>query len=273
MHTAQIDPNGFDVELDGKPAGLLDLFPDWGVHDRLAVVLAEEYAGLGASLIIQAGIVSFFEAKPERRTTAPAYAETFLFHAGGKFGDHSAMDVFPIRKEVFLPPNDPYALLAAINDRAITRLVVPEGALGDDAILEAVAPTTWTDRASARDRLISCFEYSPSGKVANPDVVLRGHDAQLESNAAWILTMPDTIPGTEAYYRQPEYLAKLGHSVPEDASRWADTARTRQFEVPDEIRARVAAEHQVIDGKSAFTEQTYRRVSTDDALRRLATVY
>ncbi len=273
MHTAQIDPNGFDIELGGRSGGLKDLFPGWGTHDRLAVVLTEEYAGLGASLIIQASIVSFFEAKPERRTTAPAYAETFLIHAGGKFGDHSAMDIFPIRKEVFLPPNDRYALLAAINDRAITRLVVPEGALGDDAALEADAPTTWTDRASARDRLVSCFEYSPSGRVSNPDVVLRGHDEQLESNAAWVLTMPDTIPETEELYRQPENLERLGHSVPADADRWGVTARSRRHEVPDEIRARVAAEHTAIDGQKAFTEQTYRRMSTDDALRRLATIY
>src|SRR5699024_8419346 len=39
----------------------------------------------------------------------------------------SPMDVWPARREVFLTAGDPYALLAAITDRAITRLLLPEG--------------------------------------------------------------------------------------------------------------------------------------------------
>ena len=77
-------------------------------------------------LLIQLAVLAFYESVPARRGTPPRYPEIYLFHAGGRFGDFNAFDFWPPRKEVFLPA-DPAMVLEALNDRAITRLAVPEG--------------------------------------------------------------------------------------------------------------------------------------------------
>ena len=64
----------------------------------------------------------------------------------------------------------PQALLEAINDRGITRLVVEDGA---PRRLEL-------DRggvASARGRIVTCLAYSPSGRVRDGDVRIAGNDS------------------------------------------------------------------------------------------------
>ena len=54
-------------------------------------------------------------------------------------------------------------MLRAVNDRAITRLVVEEGEPRDPDL----GPE---ERASARARITSCLAYSASGRVAGADV-------------------------------------------------------------------------------------------------------
>jgi len=54
------------------------------------------------------------------------YPDYFLFHVGRPLGDHARLDIWPRRKEVVVP-EDPQGVLDAINDRAITRLVVEDG--------------------------------------------------------------------------------------------------------------------------------------------------
>ena len=76
-------------------------------------------------------------------------------------------------------PDDPEAILEAINDRAITWLVVPEG---DSAAPPrdrepAAAPQDREALASARDRIVASFSYSPTGRVAeHGDVRIAGNE-------------------------------------------------------------------------------------------------
>ena len=59
--------------------------------------------------------------------------------------------------------DEPQEILEAIDDRAITRLVVEDGPPDETALdPEAVA--------SARGRIVTCLAYSPTGRVAEPDV-------------------------------------------------------------------------------------------------------
>ena len=64
--------------------------------------------------------------RPERRGPNGIYPEIYLFHVGGRHGDHSPYDFWPARKEVFVDA-DPREVLDQINDKGITRLAVPDG--------------------------------------------------------------------------------------------------------------------------------------------------
>src|SRR5918999_121287 len=111
MHTgSQIYPSGFEIDADDRQ-GLDALLPGRHRLDRFGIVVAEPFGALGASLLIQACVANWFESRPQRRDTAPAYPEIYAFHLGGPHGDYSAFDFWPPRKEVFVAANDPVAVL------------------------------------------------------------------------------------------------------------------------------------------------------------------
>ena len=126
MHTArQLDAAYFGITVDGVPSSREDVFPEWGVHDRLGVVVDRPLGATGASMLIQLAITAFYDVKPSRREVT-LYPEIYLFHVGGRHGNHAYYDVYPPRKEVVVA-DDPAEILEAINDRAITRLAVVDG--------------------------------------------------------------------------------------------------------------------------------------------------
>jgi hypothetical protein len=128
---------------------------------------------------VQLAITAFYDLRPARRTSAPQYPEIYLFHVGGRYGNHSFFDYWPPRKEVFLD-NDACAVLSAVNDKAITRLVVADGKP------TPAAYDPW-EPAAAGDRISSAFAYSASGWVANADVRLSSRNERAEVNATMTL--------------------------------------------------------------------------------------
>jgi hypothetical protein len=92
------------------------------------------------------------------------------------------LDVWPSHKEVVVG-NDPEDLLRAINDRAVTRLLV-EDRNARESTFERES------LASARDRIVTSLAYSADGRVGTPDVSVAGNavtesyvDAVLDSSA------------------------------------------------------------------------------------------
>jgi hypothetical protein len=189
MHTArQLDRSHFAIRVAGKDADRDAVLPDWGRLDRLGVVITEPFGAVGASHLIQLVITAFYDAVPSRRDGDPGdlenrlavYPEIYLFHLGGRQGDHSSFDFWPGRKEVFLGDAGPRQVLDAINDRAITRLAVPERTPQPFA-------HEFKEPNAARERIVGCFAYSPSGKVESPDFEIEGLDPATEENPASIL--------------------------------------------------------------------------------------
>ena len=158
MHTAeQLDRSMFSVRIVGQKADRSDVFPDWMATDRLGVVVWQPFGAVGASHLIQLAITCFYDLRPERRGPNGVYPEIYLFHVGGRHGDHSPYDFWPARKEVFVDA-DPRDVLDQINDKGITRLAVPDG---------SAVPATHRpkERETALDRIISAFAYSPTGQT------------------------------------------------------------------------------------------------------------
>jgi hypothetical protein len=119
--------------------------------------------------LILAAVTSFYDVQRERHGPDGffIYPDYFLFHVGARWGDHGMLDVWPSHKEVVVN-DDPEELLRAINDRAVTRLLVEDR--------NAREPTFERESlASARDRILTSLAYSADGRVAAPDVSVAGN--------------------------------------------------------------------------------------------------
>jgi hypothetical protein len=247
MHTAtQLSPEMFSLTVGGENASAEDLFPDWHIYDRVGVVIHEPLGGLGASLLMQAATALYFS---HLRSVGQEfnYPELYTFNVGRRFGDLSVFDVWPGSREV-LVDSDPLAVLQAINDRGITRLVVPE------------TPPTQVDypfpeRTGAHTRIKSSFAYSAAGQTENADVTIAATDPATEENPRHTLDILS-------------YVNQYRSSDDADTCRWLRHVDARLSEVSDEDRrAASAARAALLD--DGFATETYRRLSIDDALRRL----
>jgi hypothetical protein len=247
MHSSrELRSSSFEITVGRREVRLVDLFDGFGEHDRLGLVIRRPCGGVGASALITATITAFYDLHRARSPDFFVYPDYFLFHVGRPLGDHARLDIWPSRKEVVLP-EDPEQVLEAINDRAITRLVVEDGEPGKPAFEpEALA--------SARARIATCLVYSASGRVRDADVRIRSN------------------PVSEGYVDavlDPEgRLANLRGSNGGDRSR-ADAIAARVGEVTPEERTHIkrARKDLVEDGVPV---ETYRRIGLDEALGLLA---
>jgi hypothetical protein len=240
MHTStQLRSDSFTIELDGRAATIADVLPGDGAGGRLGVVVRQPYGAVGASGLLLAAVTAFYDAQRARADDFYIYADFFLFHVGQRHGDHSMLDVWPSHKEVVVP-DDPEALLNAINDRAITWLLVPDGEPG-------TSPHGREALASARDRIVAALSYSPGGRVADGDVRIAGNDVT-DSFVEAVLD-PDAVVASRGDTTDPYAL--------EIAQRAAEST--------PEVRARVRASRDDLceDGRAV---ETYRRLTLDQAL-------
>jgi hypothetical protein len=232
----------FEIGLAGRSASIERLFPGFGEHDRLGLVMRQPCGAVGASALIAATITAFYDIQRSRGSDFFIYPDYYLFHVGGPLGDHARLDIWPRRKEV-LVEDDPERILEAINDRAITRLVVEEGPARERELdAEPVA--------SARARIVSSLAYSASGRVADADV-------RIESN-----------PVAEGYVEailDPEARIERLRAEGGAAVARAETIAVRAGEVASDVRRqiRLAREDLLEDGVPV---ETYRRIELDEAL-------
>lgn len=267
MHTArQLDVTDFAIRVEGEPAGRDDVLPSWTPWDRLGIVVDRPFGGLGANAMIQLAITAFYDIKPVRREGFPTrdvprselavYPEIYLLHVGGSHGFYAAYDFWPARKEVFLPA-DPRVVLDAINDRAITRLLVP------DEPPQAVEHE-YKEPAAARDRIVSAFAYSADGRADSGDIEISSTKRAVQANANQSLSGAGQSGNLQARLVQVEDIA---HDADLVARHWTTHSARRGTEVSGHVAQartrRAALSH---DGRVV---ESYRRISVDAALQRL----
>ncbi len=244
MHSSsELRSAAFAITLDGEPASIKQVLPGFGERDRLGVVVRHPCGAVGASTLLLAAITAFYDLQRGRGGKFFIYPDYFLFHVGERLGDHSMLDVFPSHKEVVVA-DDPEVLLEAINDRAITWLLVEDGA-------PAAVSLQRETLASARSRIRGAFAYSPQGRVADSDLRIAGNEV------------------TESYVRavlDPEApIASIGDPADPDAA-----ARAHQTAaVPRQSDARPRPEREQLRERGRPVE-TYRRLTLDQALASLA---
>jgi hypothetical protein len=243
MHSSRdLRSDSFDISVGARPATLAHVFENFSEEDRLGVVVRRSCGAVGASTLICATITAFYDIQRARSSDFFVYPEYYLFHVGGPHGDHARLDVFPRRKEPVVP-EDPEAVIEALNERAITRLVVEDGEPRESELDAA-------ELASARSRIVSCLAYAPSGRVRDADVRIAGNDV------------------TEGYVEavlDPESRMATLRAGDEGDQVLAETIARRADEPPREERAALAASRAELmeDGRPV---ETYRRIDIDEAL-------
>jgi len=171
MHTAfELKKTMFRAERNGvavDPYALLD----WDERDRLGVVIDRPVGALGAGLMILLAAAAFYDAPGKRRRSRPLYPEIYLFHAGGPWGTFIQFDFWPAHKEVFVA-RDPRDLLAAINNRGVTHLVLPHGHR---------QPTAhwFKEPEAAADRIKRCYVYDTDGGTVAGETVRLATDSEV----------------------------------------------------------------------------------------------
>lgn len=233
----------FEISVAGRRARLIDLFAGFDEHDRLGVIIDRPGGGLGASALITAAITAFYDTQRARGPDFFIYPDYFLFHVGKPFGDHSRLDIWPAHKDVLVPASA-QEVLRAVNDRAITRLLVAEGEPRN-------AELGTEELASARARITSCLAYSPSGRVTDGDV-------RVAANTV--------VEGYVNTTLDPEQRAAELRARGAEAR--ADDVAARGDEIPPVHRRRLKREREglIEDGVPV---ETYRRIELDEALARL----
>ena len=247
MHSSrELRSESFEIRVEDRRVRLEELFEGFGEHDRLGVVVREGCGAVGASVLITATTTAFYSIQRIRDRDFFIYPEYYLFHVGSPRGDHARLDIFPRRKELVVPDEDE-AILEAINDRAITRLVVEDGGRGG-------AELDPTEVASARARIRTCLAYSPSGRVADGDVRITGN--------------PVTEGYVEAILDPESRMAELREGSDGDRAR-VEAIAARAGEVEPRQRRRLLESRQVLmdDGRPV---ETYRLIGLDEALASLA---
>ena len=166
MHsTRELTSASFTVELEGQQVTIPELFPGFDARDRLGIVVHHPGGALGASVLILATITAFYDVQRARGDDFFIYPDYFIFHVGQPHGNHSMLDIWPDHKEVVVA-NEPEAVLRAINDRAITRLLVPDGRPGNPSFGRATL---------ASGCLRSALAYAPTGRSRDADVTAAGN--------------------------------------------------------------------------------------------------
>lgn len=125
MHTAELmKTSEFTYRRNGRPADFAGIFPGFTSEDRVGVVALAPGDSLKASSLLLASVGAFYQELFSQESDFYLYPDFFVFHVGELRGRHTALDIWPQSKEVVVPA-DPQQLLAAINDRGITRLIIP----------------------------------------------------------------------------------------------------------------------------------------------------
>lgn len=114
----------------------------------------------------------FYDRKPSRRTERKNYPEIFAVHVGEWRGMHGHMDFWPARRVVCVP-DDHQEILAALNDRGIFRLAIPERVTRN-------LPHRRKEEDCALDGLKTAVVYNTGGRVTAPDFTIRSNSPRSE---------------------------------------------------------------------------------------------
>jgi hypothetical protein len=127
VHTlATLTRETFTITVGGQPGSFADVLPDFSVSDRLALVVAEDGQSFDAAATLLATVTEYYALLRQQESEFYTYPDFYAVHVGRIRAWHAHLDIWPQHKEVVVPTVGE-ALLTALNDRGITRVLLPPG--------------------------------------------------------------------------------------------------------------------------------------------------
>ncbi|HVF09741.1 MAG TPA: hypothetical protein VNA16_03010 [Abditibacteriaceae bacterium] len=129
MHSStELTSAMFGIESDGRcVASFAELCPGFTAQDRLGVIVHGSLSAISNSALILAAVTAFYDEQRKTGNDFFIYPDYFIFHVGCPPGEYSMFDIWPPHKCVSVE-DDPEAILQAVNDRAVSILVLHEDA-------------------------------------------------------------------------------------------------------------------------------------------------
>lgn len=167
MHTTQeIDSSSFEYRVNGEVVTRETVMPHLTSDDRVGVVMGTGAEGLGAGNFVLSCVTAFYDyLSQNREEDFFEYPDYYTFQMTSEPADYRMFDIYPDHKNVVVEP-DAEHLLRAINDRAITTLLIPD-----------VSPTSPDiddiTLQSSYQRVEHCYVYAPDGCPSEPEFSIR----------------------------------------------------------------------------------------------------
>jgi len=193
MHTTEhLSSEAIEVRCGGEPVLWEDVLPHVSIADRVGVVMADPADGVGAANFLLACVTAFYDRLREQRDEFFEYPDYYTFQASPDPLDYLEFDVWPDHKNVSVP-RDPTGVLRAVNDRAVTVLLVPGDPAGSPDVEDVAL-------ASAQRRIDACYRYAPDGDLDDADVSIA---IPRETVADWYHETLDMVEDGSASFALP----------------------------------------------------------------------
>jgi hypothetical protein len=169
MHTnGLLSSADISIAVRGRDASLGDVFPGFGPGARLAIVTTQSCGAFGAATLLLAAVASWYDQRRLQGDDFWEYPDFFMLQVGEERADLAELEFWPPSKQPVVEP-DAEVIMGALCDRAINYLLVEDGEPGVATVLRE------TLNAIPR-HLRGAVAYSPSGRVPNADIVVRGSE-------------------------------------------------------------------------------------------------
>ena len=186
MHSSTLGDSDFSIIASGQPVALAEYFRGFTNTKRLGVLAPNRLEGVGAVSLIMAHVTAFYNTYRATGEDFFAYPDNFTFQSREPKAAYGMFDIWPEHKDV-LVGTDAVERLNAITDRGVNILLVPDG---------PPTPREYQRQqlASAERLIETCYAYSATGAVADPDLVIR---CPTDPLAAWCKSVCDSVPDDE----------------------------------------------------------------------------
>jgi hypothetical protein len=167
MHTTkELDETSFEYQIGGDVVPRETVMPSVTPDDRVGVVMGTGAEGLGAGNFILSYVTAFYDYLREtREEDFFEYPDYYTFQTTSEPADYRMLDIYPDHKNVTVE-SDAEQLLRAINDRAITTLLVPDVSPSSPDVEDIT-------RQSAYRRIDHCYVYASNGRPNNGEFSIR----------------------------------------------------------------------------------------------------
>ncbi|MEM7111663.1 MAG: hypothetical protein AAF614_04475 [Chloroflexota bacterium] len=190
MHSTILRGADFQIVWQGTAVSHHDFFMSLTPQDRLGVVAPNRFEAVGAVTLIMAYVTAFYDRHRAKGDDFFVYPNYFTFQRQAPVAKYSSFDIWPEHRNVLVGESAD-DLAAALTDRAINILFLPEDEMRDQEIWKVYRP-------DLENQLQRCFIYSFTGHLENADLIITSRADSLTSYGQAIFDSVADIVANEA---------------------------------------------------------------------------